>query len=146
MSDPLEQEGNRIYEDYPLSEEQIECLKEKGLKLIPTIPDGDCSLNAVLESLDTRLPLNKLRSTIAEKALAYQLVDKGAADEILQPGNWEYSNVMLKVLAELLNVKIEIIRGDGKAEEITPEGGAQNAVTIFHVQGKIGHFYGSQKQ
>ena len=132
----------RIFTDYPLTPEQIPRIE--GRQVLPTHPDGDCSINAVLESLGEKTPVNELRARIANYALGEGLVTRAQADSILQPGYWFHSDVMLRALAELLETRIEIVDSSGNDLPAIAGQTVKHVVTLFHVPGKIGHFYGSQ--
>lgn len=129
------------YEGYLLSNQQVKALRNN--RLIPTVPDGDCSINAVLQSLGEERMLNEVRAQLATNAYNDGVVDEEAAQEILQPGSWVHSDVMLPRLAQLLNVQITIIDDNGQATVVGADD-ADNEITIYHVQGDIGHYYGSK--
>jgi hypothetical protein len=130
------------YESYLLSDQQVIALR--GNHLISTVPDGDCSINAVLESLGEEGRLNEIRAQLATNAYNDGVVDEEAAQEILQPGNYDYSNVTLLSLAQLLNVQITIIEESGN-EVVVGADNAERRIRIYHVvKNEIGHYYGSK--
>jgi hypothetical protein len=138
----LPQGRGKVYPHYPLSPEQIAALG--GREIIPTVPDGDCSINAVLESAGLEDRLNEIRAQLAEGARGQHGMKTKEAAKILQPGDWSHSDQMLPLLAELLKIRILVIQANGQQLPIGGEDAERGTVQIFHVAGAIGHYYGSR--
>ncbi len=146
VGEPVAQDNVKgvVYPGYELSAEQIAALGDRTL--LPTVPDGDCSLNAVLESLGETASLNELRAEIANRALDDDnAADGRAAEDILQPGAWQHSDIMLAQLAQLLSLQIIIIQPGGqRSPPIGPGDPDRGQVVLVHVDGAVGHFYGTR--
>ena len=137
------QEGVRgnIYPGYTLTPAQIAALG--GRTVLPTVPDGDCFINAVFESLGRPSNPRVLRAQIANEARGRGLVGHREGDNLLQPGDWSQSDIALTLIAQSLPARITILHANGHTEQIGPDG-ARDSVTLVHIPGARPHYYGTR--
>lgn len=133
------------YTAYPLSDQQIIHLQGSGLQLLDTVPDGDCALNSVLESLGDQSHLFDIRNRIADYFLVLHPGEETTANAMREQGNDKYSNVMIRILAKLLDITINVVGPEGEVyETINPD--TASIIHIYQVEaGLVGHFYGTRK-
>jgi hypothetical protein len=131
-----------IHPNHPLSQAQIIALG--GRTVLPTVPDGDCAINAVIESLgNTTSTPRIIRAEIATIARNSDMINDAAALDMLQPGDWSQSNIALAVMGSKIPVYIRILCSNGTYLTAGPSN-AQKKVVIVHIPGPTPHFYGTR--
>ena len=141
-----ENPDGQVYDGYELTPSQI--VRIRGRKLLPTPPDGDCSINAVLESLPFDAHPRTIRYRVAEWALSRGMISEGDAIKMRQPGEFggNISPILLQGLANIERISITVIRPGGSPWHIIPERESRADVVIVYVYGanNQGHYYGTR--